>query len=366
MTDPSASSFREFRFGIVAPCLGGLSTWREQIRRIAGHGYSTVLMPDFPRLQPAPAPALAVAASVTDVRVGTWVYAAPFRAPWLTAWEAHSLTVLTDGRFEMGIGVGRPGIEDELRERGLPVPGPGERLDQVRQTVAALRELDGGSRHTPVAMAVSGPKARALAAEIADTVTFAMAPSESRAAVEQRIRDFHSTRAVELSMHVPVVGDAVSPFMAPRPPTPPHCGRPIPWPTCRPTRRRPPTSCVGAGRRPVSPTSPSGRTWRTCSLRSWLSWPDAERIPTEPGVDRRSRRAQDPAAPVWNRRARWSTCPDSQSPQARGAAGVATSSGRRRVRSTAWTIRIITRRSRSHPARVTPAPSSSPAATSRG
>lgn len=215
MTDPSASSFREFRFGIVAPCLGGLSTWREQIRRIAGHGYSTVLMPDFPRLQPAPAPALAVAASVTDVRVGTWVYAAPFRAPWLTAWEAHSLTVLTDGRFEMGIGVGRPGIEDELRERGLPVPGPGERLDQVRQTVAALRELDGGSRHTPVALAVSGPKARALAAEIADTVTFAMAPSESRAAVEQRIRDFHSTRAVELSMHVPVVGDAVSPFMAP-------------------------------------------------------------------------------------------------------------------------------------------------------
>lgn len=215
MTDPSASSSREFRFGIVAPCLGGLSTWREQIRRIAGHGYSTVLMPDFPRLQPAPAPALAVAASVTDVRVGTWVYAAPFRAPWLTAWEAHSLTVLTDGRFEMGIGVGRPGIEDELRERGLPVPGPGERLDQVRQTVAALRELDGGSRHTPVALAVSGPKARALAAEIADTVTFAMAPSESRAAVEQRIRDFHSTRAVELSMHVPVVGDAVSPFMAP-------------------------------------------------------------------------------------------------------------------------------------------------------
>ena len=215
MTDPSASSSREFRFGIVAPCLGGLSTWREQIRRIAGHGYSTVLMPDFPRLQPAPAPALAVAASVTDVRVGTWVYAAPFRAPWLTAWEAHSLTLLTDGRFEMGIGVGRPGIEDELREWGLPVPGPGERLDQVRQTVAALRELDGGSRHTPVALAVSGPKARALAAEIADTVTFAMAPSESRAAVEQRIRDFHSTRAVELSMHVPVVGDAVSPFMAP-------------------------------------------------------------------------------------------------------------------------------------------------------
>jgi hypothetical protein len=29
------------------------------------------------------------------------------------------------------------------------------------------------------------------------------------------MRDFHTSRDVELSMHIPVVGDAVSPFMAP-------------------------------------------------------------------------------------------------------------------------------------------------------
>jgi alkanesulfonate monooxygenase SsuD/methylene tetrahydromethanopterin reductase-like flavin-dependent oxidoreductase (luciferase family) len=215
MTDRASSGVRTFRFGIVAPFLSDLSTWCEQVRRIADHGYSTVLMPDFPRLQPAPAPALAVAATVADVRVGTWVYAAPFRAPWLTAWEAHSLTVLTQGRFEMGIGVGRPGIEDELRERGLAVPPPGRRLEQVRESIAALRGLDGDQHHTPVAMAVIGPKARALAAEIADTVTFAMAPDEPRAAVVQRVRTFDTTRDVELSLHIPVVGDTVSPFMAP-------------------------------------------------------------------------------------------------------------------------------------------------------
>jgi len=62
---------------------------------------------------------------------------------------------------------------------------------------------------------VIGPKARALAGEIADTVTFAMAPDEPRAAVVERVSDFHTTRDVELSMHIPVVGDAVSPFMAP-------------------------------------------------------------------------------------------------------------------------------------------------------
>jgi hypothetical protein len=34
--------------------------------------------------------------------------------------------MLTDGRFEMGIGTGRPGIEDELRELALPVVPPRE------------------------------------------------------------------------------------------------------------------------------------------------------------------------------------------------------------------------------------------------
>src|SRR6201999_2328455 len=92
---------------------------------------------------------------------------------------------------------------------------PSRRLEQVHETVAALRKLDGEHGHTPVAMAVIGPKARALAAEIADIVTFAMRPDEPRAAVELRIRDFDTPRDVELSMHIPVVGDTVSPFMAP-------------------------------------------------------------------------------------------------------------------------------------------------------
>ena len=56
MTDTTSGQPRAFRFGIVAPFLSDLSTWREQVRRIADYGYSTVLMPDFPRLQPSPAP----------------------------------------------------------------------------------------------------------------------------------------------------------------------------------------------------------------------------------------------------------------------------------------------------------------------
>src|SRR5579871_3959657 len=182
MTDNQASGgTRPFRFGVVAPLRTDLPTWRERVRRIADSGYSTLLMPDVQQWQPAPGPTLAVAATLADLRVGTWVYASPLRTPRSVAWEAHSLSVLTECLFEMGIGTGRPGIEDELRQLGLAVVTPGERLSQVREAVTSLRDLDGAELHTPIVMAVRGPKARALAVELADTVTFTALPSESRA-----------------------------------------------------------------------------------------------------------------------------------------------------------------------------------------
>lgn len=205
---------RPFRFGVVAPVLTDMPTWRESVRRIADNGYSTLLMPDVPLWQPAAAPALAMAAADTSLRVGTWVYASPLRPAWNTAWEAHSLSVLTEGRFEMGIGTGRPGIEDELRSRGLPALPPGERLAGVRDTVAALRDLDGPDLHTPVVVAVRGPRARALALEVADTITFANRATDRRDDVAELARGVLAVRDVELALHVSVVGDRVAPFMA--------------------------------------------------------------------------------------------------------------------------------------------------------
>jgi hypothetical protein len=64
-------------------------------------------------------------------------------------------------------------------------------------------------------MAVRGPKAQALAAEVADTVTFVQLPGESRVEIAQLARDFSANRDVELAVHVSVVGDTVAPFMAP-------------------------------------------------------------------------------------------------------------------------------------------------------
>lgn len=214
MMSNQAGEARAFRFGAVAPVGDDLREWQDQVRRIADAGFSTLLVPDVPRWQPSPGPMLAVAATLAeDLRVGTWVYASPLRAPRTLAWEAHSLSVLTEGRFEMGIGAGRPGIEDELRESGLPAATPGQRLSMMHDAVAAVREFDGPETHTPVVMAVRGPRARAMAADIADTVAFATTPDDSRADVVRAAAEMRGGQ--ELAHHVAVVGDAVSAFMAP-------------------------------------------------------------------------------------------------------------------------------------------------------
>ncbi|TCC36966.1 LLM class flavin-dependent oxidoreductase [Kribbella sindirgiensis] len=212
MTEQAKRVTRPFRFGVVAPVGDDLSAWRDRVRRIADLGYSTLLMPDVPTWQPTLAPTLATAAAIADLRVGSWVYAAALREPMSTAWEAHSLSVLTEGRFEMGIGAGRPGIEVEL---GLPAVSLAERRSRMRETVTALREFDGPDLHTPVVMAVSGPKAQELALEVADAVTFVLPADDDRAETTQRVRDFAGRRDLELAQHVAAVGDRVAPFMAP-------------------------------------------------------------------------------------------------------------------------------------------------------
>lgn len=131
----------------------------------------------------------------------------------MTAWEAHSLTVLTGGRFELGLGTGRPGLVPDLRALGIPV-SDGGRVEELPATVDALRGLDGDGPRTPVVMAVRGPRARALAAEVADTVTIAPAPTDTREEVAAMVREVRAVRDVEVAVHVAVVGDDIAAFMA--------------------------------------------------------------------------------------------------------------------------------------------------------
>jgi alkanesulfonate monooxygenase SsuD/methylene tetrahydromethanopterin reductase-like flavin-dependent oxidoreductase (luciferase family) len=208
---------RPFRFGVVGTPHGGAAAWRGLVARVADRGYTSLLMPDGMQL-PAPFPSLAMAAALAPLRVGTFVLAAPLRPPGSAAWEAHTMSVLTEGRFELGVGTGRPVVQQWAEELGLPWGSAAERLAQVDATIDRLRALDGTDRHTPVLMAVGGPKARALAAAKADIVTIAAGALVPRAEIGAQLADVRARAgdrvgAVELAMNVFVVGDEVPPHV---------------------------------------------------------------------------------------------------------------------------------------------------------
>ena len=213
---------RKFRFGVVAAPRADstgspdVETWRRTARRAEELGYSTLLMPDGLQL-PSVAPSLAVAAeTTTDLRVGSFVMASVLRPPRMIAYEANSLSALTAGRFELGIGTGNPTVIEQATEQlgYAKVTGP-QRLAKVDESIEHLRALDGEHR-TPVLMAAGGPKARELAAAKADSVTIAAPPQagdEEFGTAVAHFREVAGTRAdeVELAMNVFVVGDEVPP-----------------------------------------------------------------------------------------------------------------------------------------------------------
>lgn len=206
---------KAFRFGVVAAAQEGGTKWRDTARRAEELGYSTLLTPDNLHL-PTPTASLATAAAVTTrLRVGSFVLASPLRTARAAAWDAHSLTTLTDGRFELGLGTGLPLMRQQAEELGLPYGNGQERLDSISETVDHVRRLDGDA-HTPVLLAAGGPKARRLAAAKADIVTLAGSPLTSRAEFAGQVEEIRSAadgRDIELAMNLFVIGDQVPPWV---------------------------------------------------------------------------------------------------------------------------------------------------------
>jgi probable F420-dependent oxidoreductase len=207
---------KAFRFGVVAAAAEGGGKWRDTARRAEELGYSTLLSPDNLNL-PTPTAALATAAAVTTrLRVGSFVLASPLRTARAAAWEAHSLTAVTDGRFELGLGTGLPSMRQQADELGLPYGNGRERLDSISETIDHVRRLDGDA-HTPIMIAAGGPRARRLAAAKADIVTLAdgaLTPRDQFAAHVEEVRSAADGRDVELAMNIFVVGEYVPPWMS--------------------------------------------------------------------------------------------------------------------------------------------------------
>jgi alkanesulfonate monooxygenase SsuD/methylene tetrahydromethanopterin reductase-like flavin-dependent oxidoreductase (luciferase family) len=209
---------RRFRFGVIAAPTDTGAHWRATARHAEELGYDTLLMPDGMHLF-APMLAAATAAAVTStLRVGTFVLASTARPPRTAAWEAHSLTALTDQRFELGIGTGNPWMNRQVVEEvGFPETTPGERLARVRETVEHLRKLDTETR-TPVLIAAGGPRSRALAGEVADIVTLPHPGLASAAEVRKLVeetREAAGGRAddLEFVLNIVVFGNTMPPAL---------------------------------------------------------------------------------------------------------------------------------------------------------
>jgi probable F420-dependent oxidoreductase len=203
---------RPFRFGVTAGYAPSRAAWTSIARQAEELGYGTLLIPDRTSVGIlAPIPALAIAASATSsLRVGSFVFCNGYRHPVLLAREAGTLDLLTDGRFELGLGAGVSPAESE--QMGIPFAGAGARVGQLAEAIQVMKQLftnetvefhgtyytisglkgtikPAQKPHMPILVAGAGEKMLKLAAREADIVAIGSTrggdPSE--ATLDQKI-----------------------------------------------------------------------------------------------------------------------------------------------------------------------------------
>lgn len=140
---------RKFRFGISGRG-ETMAQWQDFARKAEDLGYSSLDLPDhFGRLF-SPIPALAAAGQVTKtIRFATTMLCNDFRHPVMLAKEAATLDVLTDGRFELGLGTGSRPADNE--EAGMPIDAPGVKVERIAETVQVLKQYFGDAERVDFA-----------------------------------------------------------------------------------------------------------------------------------------------------------------------------------------------------------------------
>ncbi|GII81353.1 N5,N10-methylene tetrahydromethanopterin reductase [Sphaerisporangium rufum] len=212
---------RLFRFGVVASDAADGAGWTAQARRAEELGYATFLTPDTLRTL-APLPALAAAAAATtSIHVGTFVLAAPFRRAEQVAWEVDALNLLSGGRFELGIGAGRPDGRQDADRLGVPFGSVDQRIGRIQEVIGRVRRWPGARPAPRVLIAGRSARMLGLAARTADSIALGLpadTPEDGLAGPVRLIRqaadDFDR---LEIAVSVHLVGeDEPPPWLARR------------------------------------------------------------------------------------------------------------------------------------------------------
>jgi probable F420-dependent oxidoreductase len=136
---------RPFRFGVICEQMQSTEEWITKARRAEDYGYATFLIRDHFIREPfgdqlAPLIALMAAASATStLRVGSLVLDNDYRHPVLLAKEAATLDLLTNGRFELGIGAGW--LRSEYEQAGIAFESAGTRVKRLEEAIQVLKGL---------------------------------------------------------------------------------------------------------------------------------------------------------------------------------------------------------------------------------
>ncbi|GAB1690891.1 TIGR03621 family F420-dependent LLM class oxidoreductase [Krasilnikovia sp. M28-CT-15] len=140
---------KPFRFAVQASKAVDGPAWRELCRRVEGLGYSTLNVADHLGGQWGPLVALTAAAAATrTLTVASMVFNNDLRHPVVLAKEAATLDLLSEGRFEFGLGAGW--LTDDYTAAGLRQDRPGARVERLGEALHIVRTLwtDGACRFT--------------------------------------------------------------------------------------------------------------------------------------------------------------------------------------------------------------------------
>jgi probable F420-dependent oxidoreductase len=225
---------RPFRFGLGPAGLdaGTASEWRDMARKFEDLGYHTICLGDHLDARPAPGvAAVAVGLWTKTLRVAVHVYCNDFRHPGLLAKELSTIAMMTEGRFDAGIGAGW--MQADYDRAGIPFDRPSVRIERLREAVRLVKEswtetsvstggpfyrlsdfpgrrTLGGSPRPALVMGGGGRRMLTLAAEEADIVSVNVrlasgvlgpdrGPSATEVAVREKVALVRTAAAARLS-----------------------------------------------------------------------------------------------------------------------------------------------------------------------
>jgi len=183
---------KAFRFGVISAGAPSGAAWIALAQRAEESGFSSLLVADILGAPLSTISALAVAAGVTTkLRVGSFVFVNDYRHPALLAREIATLDQLSDGRVEIGMGLGT--YPSDFQQLGIPFDQAGVRYARFAEALSIMKQFFSGETvtftgehytitdlhpvprpvqqpHPPILIGSSGRRMLSLAAREADIV----------------------------------------------------------------------------------------------------------------------------------------------------------------------------------------------------